>query len=279
MIRGIDRILIRVTGLAAAVRHYRDVLGLALLREEKGLAVFRLADGTAELVLHVDPDLPADATYLLVDDVRDLHRRRGEVRFAFVGPPTRVARGYRATVRDPFGAVLHLIDRTGEAARGGGTGTAPAAGGVEDARPASAGLFPGVTPRAPVRRARLAAIYRAIGRTADDLPYTPHFEDLYQQYIADQPEPRPDHAEVWRHLLTTRKAGQLPKLGEARSLPPEVTDEERARLRELLGADIGKRDRLPYTPRFDAVAEAFNRGRRRAIAPHPLWRLIATLAK
>ena len=47
----------------------------------------------------------------------------------------------------------------------------------------------------------------------------------------------------------------------------------------MLGADIGKRDRLPYTKRFDEIVDAFNRTQPRAISPHLVWRLVATLAK
>jgi hypothetical protein len=80
-------------------------------------------------------------------------------------------------------------------------------------------------------------------------------------------------------LLTTRKAGALPKLGAARSKPPEIDDDDRRKLRELLGDDIGKRDRLPYTPRFEDVVAAFNDGRRRHFSPHQVWRLVAMLSK
>ena len=47
----------------------------------------------------------------------------------------------------------------------------------------------------------LIKLYQQIGRTADDLPYTPHFESLHGPYIAAQSEPKPSRAEVWRHLL------------------------------------------------------------------------------
>ena len=46
-----------------------------------------------------------------------------------------------------------------------------------------------------------------------------------------------------------------------------------------LGADIGKRDRLPYSKRFDQIVDEFNRTQPRAISPHLVWRLVATLAK
>jgi catechol 2,3-dioxygenase-like lactoylglutathione lyase family enzyme len=270
MLRTIDRVLLRVSGLAGAVAYYRDVLGLKLIRQDARVANFRLADGSAELVLHTDPDLPAEAVYYLVDDVRDLYRRRAELRMHFSAPPAQVSKGYRATVKDPFGNVLLLLDRSTEHSAGAQ---------IEDASTGQS-LFPGtVEARAPVKREELSNVYQQIGRTADDLPYTPHFEKLYMTYIANYSEPRPTRAEVWRHLLNLRKGGKLPKLGEARSTPPEVSEDDRARLREMLGTDIGKRDRLPYTKRFDEIVDAFNRTQTRSISPHLVWRLVATLAK
>jgi predicted enzyme related to lactoylglutathione lyase len=272
MLRSVDRILVRVPGLQSAVKYYRDVLGLSLTREESSLASFKLADCETELVLHTDEDLPDQAIYYLVDDVRDLYKRREALNLKFAGPPTQVSRGYRATVKDPFGNVLLILDRT--------TNRHSKKPVVEDAKSAGAGgLFAGVPQRVTVKREALIAAYQKIARTADDLPYTPHFESLYSAYSAQHGETRPTRAEVWRHLLNLRKAGKLPKLGEARSKPPTVSDEDRAALREMLGADIGKRDRLPYTERFDAVVDEFNRTQPRPLSPHLVWRLVATLAK
>lgn len=273
MLRKVDRILVRVPGLQSAVKHYRDVLGLKLTREESNLASFQLADGETELVLHTDEDLPDEAVYYLVDDVRDLYKRRDALSLKFSGPPTQVSRGYRATVKDPFGNVLLILDRTTD--KGSSKSRV-----VEDAKGAGTGnLFAGVPQRVTVKRDALIAAYEKIARTADDLPYTPHFESLYSGYAAQHGEPRPTRAEVWRHLLNLRKAGKLPKLGDARSKPPSVSEEDRAALRKLLGDDVGKRDRLPYTERFDALVDAFNRTQARPLSPHLVWRLVATLAK
>jgi catechol 2,3-dioxygenase-like lactoylglutathione lyase family enzyme len=266
MLRRIDRHIIRVPNLDSAVRYYRDVLGLALLRQEKHAASFRLADDSTELVLHADRDQPAEAIYYLVDDVRELHRRRDELKITFVSPPAQASRGFRAAVKDPFGHVWMLLDRTLDS------------GGIEDAK-APGALFEGVEQKSPVRKELLIQLYEKVNRTADDLPYTPHFESLYAPYIAEAPDPKPTRAEVWRHLLTIRKAGNLPRLGEARSRPPEIAQEDRLRLRDLLGQDIGRRDRLPYTERFDKIADEFNKTLARPLAPHLIWRLIATLAK
>ncbi len=172
-----------------------------------------------------------------------------------------------ATVKDPFGNVLLILDRS--------TGGSAA---VEDAKPAGS-LFAGVEPRIKVNRHALLAAYEKIGRTADDLPYTPHFESMFKAYIAGMNEPKPTRAETWRHLLNLRKGGNLPKMGEAKSKPPEISPDDRARLRDMLGADIGKRDRLPYTPRFDALVDEFNKTQPRPLSPHLVWRLVATLAK
>ena len=98
--------------------------------------------------------------------------------------------------------------------------------------------------------------------------------------IAHFPDTKPSRQEVWRRLLNLRKAAKLPRLGEARSAAPEISDEEKAQLRELLGDQIGKRDRLPYTAQFEELVNAFNRKRRACpISPHLVWRLVATLAK
>ena len=237
------------------------------------------------MLLHNDADLPEEAVFLLVEDVRDLYKRREELRLKFAGPPGRVSRGYKATVKDPFGTVLLLIDRTleaaGDAGGGAGGGASPEIAKTPDA------LFPGVRAKLVPKRDLLASLYEAVGRTADDLPYTPQFERIFADYAATFPEPQPDRGETWRHLLTLRKKGELPKLGAAKSRPPVADPKTVALLREVLrsefGGEIGRRDRLPYSREFDALADAFNRARVRAgddpLAPHPLWRLVALLAK
>ncbi len=171
-------------------------------------------------------------------------------------------------MKDPFGNVLLILDRTADH---------PAA--MEDAKPAGA-LFAGMEPRIAANRSALISGYAQIGRTADDLPYTPHFETLYKIYVATMPDPKPTRAETWRHLLNLRKKkGVLARLGKARSVPPEIDEDNRQRLLTLLGDDIGKRDRLPYTDRFDELVDEFNKTQPRPISPHMVWRLVATLAK
>jgi catechol 2,3-dioxygenase-like lactoylglutathione lyase family enzyme len=269
LLQRVDRILLRVPQLDSAVKYYRDVLGMMVLKHDARLANLKLADCDTEFVLHADPDLPAEAIYYLVADVRDLYQRRADLKLTFVSAPTAVSRGYRATVKDPFGNVLLLLDRTLE--RSG-------ASEVEDAKPPAGTLFAGVEQRTAVKKDELIKAYEKIGRTADDLPYTPHFETLYARYAAAH-DPPPTRQEVWRHLLNLRKAGKLPKMGEARSRPPEITPEARVQLREMLGDEIGKRDRLPYTKRFDDLVDQFNKTQGRPLSPHLVWRLVATLAK
>jgi catechol 2,3-dioxygenase-like lactoylglutathione lyase family enzyme len=268
MLKKIDRILLRVPQLESAVRYYRETIGLTLLKHNPTIANFRLPDCDTELVLHSDPDLPSEAVYYLVDDVRDLHRRADQLQLKFASAPVAVSRGYRAAAKDPFGNVLLLLDRSTDHSL---------MSTIEDAKPPGT-LFAGVESKVPVKRDALVQAYEKLGRTADDLPYTPQFETIYSSYAA-QLDPKPTRQEVWRHLLNLRKAGKLPKLGEAKSKPPAVPPESRDQLRELLGKDIGKRDRLPYTDRFDAIVESFNKTQPRKLSPHLVWRLVATLAK
>jgi Glyoxalase/Bleomycin resistance protein/Dioxygenase superfamily len=271
LLLAIDRIFLRVDSLTPAVRYYVETLKLKLIKQDSRLATFKLNDADAELVLHVDPDLPDNAVYYRVDSVRDLYLRRAELKLTFNSPPAQSARGWRATVRDPFGNVLLLLDRSEES--GESTNV------IEDAKPAGS-LFAGIETRLPVKHDALVAAYSRIGRTADDLPYTSHFESLYQEYAAAFGDPKPTRGETWRHLLTLRKKkGGLPKMGDARSIPPEISAEQKVQLRSMLGRDIGKRDRLPYTPRFDELVDEFNGGLPRPLSPHLVWRLVATLAK
>ena len=282
MLKRVDRVLFRVPQLESAVTYYRDVLGLSP-SPKKGsrVASFKLDEQGTELVLHADPDLPAEATYFLVDDVRDLYNRREELQLKFAAPPATVSRGFRATVKDPFGNVLLILDRTADrTAAGPAHGSMVAADIVEDAKPAGAGsLFAGVEPKIAPKKKVLAAIYKNIARTADDLPYTPHFESLYATYTRQLGDPRPTRQEVWRHLLNLRKAGDLPRLGDAKSKPPKLDKAEEQRLRDLLGDAIGKRDRLPYSPRFDQLVTDFNRPLTKKLSPHLIWRIVAKLAK
>ena len=279
VLQGIDRLVLRVTNLPAAIRYYRDTLGLEVRREATSFATLALGDGR-EVLLHNDDDLPGEAVFLLVDDVRDLHARQAELRLTFRGVPTRVARGYKGEARDPFGTVLLLIDRsldTGDDAKpstAAETGSAPHA------------LFPGVKPKISPRRDALAELYEKAGRTADDLPYTPQFERIHVAYAAGFSDPQPDRAETWRHLLLLRKRGGLPKLGAAKAAAPP--DERAVALvRELVDTHfdgkIGRRDRLPYSDDFEKLRDAFNAARVRAgdppLAPHQLWRIVALVAK
>jgi len=262
----IDRVILRVPSVASAAAYYRDTLGLTLIRQETHLVSFHLTGG-GELVLHDDPDQPFEQIYYLVDDVRDLYRRRKELKLSFMQPPRQVARGYRATVKDPFGTVLLLLDRTAERSAA-----------IEDGKAAD-GLFPGAEPDAAARPEALKRIYVQIARTADDLPYTPHFERLYSLYAAEHPAAKPTRRQTWRQLLNLRKSGGLPRLGEAPTPPPVVSEEAVAELKKLIGKSMGKRDRLPYTEEFDKLVDAFNATQKPPLSPHLIWRLVAKLAK
>src|SRR5579872_381124 len=196
MLRRVDRIILRVPALPGAVHYYRDVLGMKLVREDHRSASFLMSDGETEIVLRADPDQPAEEIFYLVADVRDLYSRREKLQLKFVQPPRQAARGYSATVKDPFGNVLTLLDRT--AASAGANVTEDGAGPNM--------LFAGIEATVPAKRTVLIKLYEEVGRTADDLPYTPDFERIFLAYTDQHPEPKPTRREVWRHLLNMRKA-------------------------------------------------------------------------
>src|SRR4051812_50191544 len=106
MLLRIDRVLLRVPNVPAAVKYYRDVMGMKLIKEQKGAAALRFAQGEGEMVLHDDPDLPAGEIYYLVDDVRALFEKRAELKLNFVQPPKVAGRGYWGGVCGPPGDVV-----------------------------------------------------------------------------------------------------------------------------------------------------------------------------
>jgi hypothetical protein len=57
----------------------------------------------------------------------------------------------------------------------------------------------------------LAEAYKTLGRSLDDLPYTPEFERLVQLLeVEDSTEAR--HL-LYRRLMNLRKSGRLPRVG------------------------------------------------------------------
>jgi catechol 2,3-dioxygenase-like lactoylglutathione lyase family enzyme len=262
MFRRVHRIILPVQALPGAVHYFRDVLGMKIVREDKASAIFLMADGVTELVLSTEPDQSAAEICYLVDDVRDLYERREDLQLKFVQQPRETPHGVSAVIKDPFGNAMLILDHA-----------------RDDAESPPGMLFSGIEVDVPAKREVLGKIYEEVGRTADDLPYTPDFEKLFARYSAEHPEPKPTRREVWRHLLNLRKAGKLPKLGEARSASPEISAEQELAIRRLLGEEIGKRDRLPYTERFDQLVDDFNKTQERPLSPHLVWRLVAKLAK
>ena len=147
------------------------------------------------------------------------------------------------------------------------------------------GFFAGYPKRlpAPLRRALFRLDVGPVLRT--QLPCHP-IRSATRLRLADFLREHPDDllaellpAELAAPFGAARTGRDALRAEHAQELWREVTPEDRLRLRELLGEDIGKRDRLPYTERFDQVADRFNKSLARPLAPHLIWRLIATLAK
>jgi hypothetical protein len=129
----------------------------------------------------------------------------------------------------------------------------------------------------------LIAAYARGGRTLDDLPYTPEFDQIAAAAAAARPGVTP--REVLHALHNLRKAGRLSAgagRGTPGAAPPRLSEDEEALLREMVIAaagTLGQRDRLPYGPKFDELVAAYNQRVGRNLEPHAVWRLVAKLAK
>lgn len=145
--------------------------------------------------------------------------------------------------------------------------------------PSRATLFPSVNSLGLDDQLLIAA-YGQIGRTLDDLPYTPEFERLYR--AADGDSRGVTQRDVLHRLQNLRKAGKLPKVGRSRVSPPRIAAKEERFLEQAViqqVGSLGQRDQLPYSSKFDKIVEGFNERFGRGLEPHDVWRLVAKLAK
>jgi len=127
----------------------------------------------------------------------------------------------------------------------------------------------------------LTSVYQKLGRTLDDLPYTPQFDALYDAMYGALDD-GPPRGVVFRRLHNLRKAGKLPRLGRAPGQPPRIDAEHEALLIRVVEAEhgpISTRDQLPYTDAFDRIAARFNAEAGLSLTHHDLWRILAKLAK
>jgi argininosuccinate lyase len=141
------------------------------------------------------------------------------------------------------------------------------------------GLFGAKLPGAAADQ-KLVEVYEQVGRTLDDLPYTAEFDRIYRALDAEGMGL--SRHDVLHRLHNLRKAGRLPKAGKGSTVPPRIEPKEEEALRALVTnavGSLGQRDQLPYTDKFDDLAQRFNAGTGRSLDPHDIWRLVAKLAK
>jgi predicted enzyme related to lactoylglutathione lyase len=125
LFRKLDKLLLRVDDLEAAIAFYGEALGHRLIWRDAEAAGFALPETDAELVVHlrIGPE-----TDILVADADAAFAAFLAAGGAGVEAPFDIAIGRCARVRDPFGNLLVLLDQskgrlvTGAGGRVVGTG-------------------------------------------------------------------------------------------------------------------------------------------------------------
>jgi lactoylglutathione lyase len=107
--REIDCYLLHAPDLAAAIAFYRDGLGHGLLLKTDDAAGFELPDARSELVVH---RRLAPETDLVVKSVEDAFDTLISAGATCIKPPFDIAIGKCAVMKDPFGNVLTILDRS-----------------------------------------------------------------------------------------------------------------------------------------------------------------------
>lgn len=141
-------------------------------------------------------------------------------------------------------------------------------------------LFPHLADSLPALDQRIVEAYLASGRTLDDLPFTDDFERIYDR--VREKHPAVDRHDLMHRLFNLRKAGRLPRVGSGQSSAPKVPDADEQLLVKFVVDEVGslgRRDQLPYAPKFESIAMKFRVETGHQFDHHTLWRLISNLAK
>ena len=109
LFRKLDNHMLRVDDLDAAIAFYRDGLNHPLIWRDDRAAGFALPETDAELVVHLDIGPETD---ILVHDVESAVATFVKAGGHAVRTPFDISIGKCATVRDPFGNTLVLLDQS-----------------------------------------------------------------------------------------------------------------------------------------------------------------------
>jgi len=111
----------------------------------------------------------------------------------------------------------------------------------------------------------------------DAVPYTPRFDELFDEFNASQINAwtRP---EFWKLLLAARKKG-LGGPRRARTSAPTLNAKQQARLKDLMPRTRGEVDRLPYTSSFNSLYTEFSRYLSKPLPKRDIWLACLHIAK
>ena len=111
----------------------------------------------------------------------------------------------------------------------------------------------------------------------DALPYTEEFSKLKEAFW-DRSFKKLSDAEFWQAIANVAKKGGIRGKAKVHETP-QLTDEQREMLRNLLRGSLGQRDRLPYTDRFEKMVSRFNGISGLSLIPRQVWLAILNIAK
>jgi len=108
-LRKIDCYMLKTRNLDEAVEFYGERLGHAMLWRTGEAVAFRIPESEAELVLHlhIGPEV-----YFLVEDVEAAYQSLLRAGAAPIKAPFEIQIGKCATVRDPLGNILAILDQS-----------------------------------------------------------------------------------------------------------------------------------------------------------------------
>ena len=112
----------------------------------------------------------------------------------------------------------------------------------------------------------------------DSLPYHKKFEELYREYRT-KGFPELSRNEYWLLILRVCKQGNAKQINSVK-LPPVCATEDAMRdILLLIPANAGRRNRLPYTEKFEQIYETYKRQSGTDLTQNEFWRLLLRVGK
>ena len=122
-----------------------------------------------------------------------------------------------------------------------------------------------------IEQEHLQELYNAVGAPRDELPYTPAYEQLIQDF-QDRTFKNADGEQVFAALLKYGRSGSFASDPEV--IAPPMTEEQVKQLKSVLVRHGSSGKMLPYSDAFNSARNEFNKVSGQNLSEADFWRSV-----